>query len=146
MTTHQAIPILPSSPFPPTIPPSFLPYLRHISTNPSLLPSLQRSSLKSYLALKHTSTPIPESLLDSTSIPVYGFDEFLDWFFRAGGGEVGYAGKEQDLTWPLTSYFINSSHNTYLTGNQVWSDSSTEAYTNVCRRPVALTMITLLDY
>ncbi|TWU75786.1 hypothetical protein ED733_003656 [Metarhizium rileyi] len=39
-----------------------------------------------------------------------------------------------DLSWPLSSYFISSSHNTYLTGNQLYSDSTTGAYTNVLLR------------
>lgn len=39
---------------------------------------------------------------------------------------------KQDTSAPISDYFISSSHNTYLTGNQLYSDAAASAYTNVC--------------
>ncbi|CAP85946.1 Pc20g06170 [Penicillium rubens Wisconsin 54-1255] len=39
-----------------------------------------------------------------------------------------------DLSAPLSDYFISSSHNTYLTGNQLYSDAASSAYTSVLLR------------
>ncbi|KAL4870848.1 hypothetical protein BDV12DRAFT_165348 [Aspergillus spectabilis] len=36
---------------------------------------------------------------------------------------------QPDVSAPITDYFISSSHNTYLTGNQLYSDAAATAYT-----------------
>jgi hypothetical protein len=41
---------------------------------------------------------------------------------------------KKDWSHPLSSYFISSSHNTYLTGHQLYGESTTKGYENVLVR------------
>ncbi|KAK3357486.1 PLC-like phosphodiesterase [Lasiosphaeria hispida] len=63
----------------------------------------------------------------------WGFDGFIKYMSSSAASVVAPPQK-QEFSWPLSSYFISSSHNTYLTGNQLYSDSSADAYKNVLLR------------
>lgn len=62
--------------------------------------------------------------------PFASFDVFLK-YISGPDGRAEAPATEEDLSFPIASYFISTSHNTYLTGNQLYSISSTDAYKNV---------------
>lgn len=56
---------------------------------------------------------------------------FAAYLLSAEGNAVGYASTRavyQDMTCPLSEYFISSSHNTYLSGHQLHGESSINMY------------------
>ncbi|KXJ88404.1 PLC-like phosphodiesterase [Microdochium bolleyi] len=61
------------------------------------------------------------------------FDGFIRYMSSSAANVHGEL-PDVDLTWPMNSYYISSSHNTYLTGNQLSSDSNADAYKAVLLR------------
>lgn len=77
-----------------------------------------------------TTPAAPDELLN---VPDLDLNAFLAYMTSSKSDAI-LPIKNEDFSWPLASYYISSSHNTYLTGNQLSSDSTTGAYTNVLLR------------
>ncbi|XP_078254584.1 LOW QUALITY PROTEIN: 1-phosphatidylinositol 4,5-bisphosphate phosphodiesterase gamma-1-like [Rhinoraja longicauda] len=74
--------------------------------------------------------------LRETSDPVLHLDEFLAYLFSKENMILDSRFDHvclEDMNHPLSHYWISSSHNTYLTGDQFSSESSLEAYARCLR-------------
>lgn len=89
---------------------------------PSFSPSIIKHAKRTYEEQKQ-SEPTPET---------EGFDTFLKHL--SDPGRSAPLPVEVDTSQSISQYFISSSHNTYLLGNQLWSKSSTDAYKHVLKR------------
>ena len=66
----------------------------------------------------------------------WDFTEFIKYLYSDGNG-IFEKNVEQDMTQPLSMYWINSSHNTYLKGSQMdFSKGSVEGYEQALRMGV----------
>jgi len=97
---------------------------------PSGLQHLSPLVLKYLQSVSSGQRQLPPSQLAELSKPPFQ-NKFLE-YMRSASSSVSDPTPPIDLSHPLSNYFINSSHNTYLTGNQLSSVSSTDAYKHVC--------------
>ncbi|KAI0385221.1 PLC-like phosphodiesterase [Hypomontagnella monticulosa] len=74
--------------------------------------------------------------LPSLTQDSYKFQEFLEvwWHQFSLEAEKPVSFEQKDLSKPISNYFISSSHNTYLSGNQLSGRSTADAYRRVLRR------------
>ena len=110
--------------------PNILKYAMNIQQELNATPHDDQSHLRAFLRTsqqkQHTTSPEKEAS--------HGLEPILS-FLASPESDIVVSASENDLSHPMSQYFISSSHNTYLTGNQLYSDSSVDGYMEVCIIP-----------
>ncbi|XP_077452649.1 1-phosphatidylinositol 4,5-bisphosphate phosphodiesterase gamma-2 isoform X2 [Stigmatopora argus] len=86
--------------------------------------------------VRELMTTFIDDTMRKTNDPEFTVSEFLSFLFSKENSVWDDKLSEinnQDMNNPMSHYWINSSHNTYLTGDQLRSESSTEAYVRCLR-------------
>ncbi|XP_026865469.2 1-phosphatidylinositol 4,5-bisphosphate phosphodiesterase gamma-2 isoform X4 [Electrophorus electricus] len=86
--------------------------------------------------VRELMTTFIDDNMRKTNDPEFTVGEFLNFLFSKENSiwdEKFSVLSSLDMNNPLSHYWINSSHNTYLTGDQLRSESSTEAYVRCLR-------------
>ncbi|KAI1809355.1 PLC-like phosphodiesterase [Poronia punctata] len=91
-------------------------------------PTISRKRLELFLEIEQGE--LHENISTKLTGHTYKFEQFLEaWWMRFGLDiEKPVSIADKDLTKPISNYFIDSSHNTYLDGNQLSGRSTTETY------------------
>ncbi|XP_047453224.1 1-phosphatidylinositol 4,5-bisphosphate phosphodiesterase gamma-2 [Mugil cephalus] len=86
--------------------------------------------------VRELMTTFIDDTMRKTNDPEFTVSEFLGFLFSKENSiwdEKFSEIVDLDMNNPLSHYWISSSHNTYLTGDQIRSESSTEAYVRCLR-------------
>eukprot|EP00013_Stygamoeba_regulata_P022194 CAMPEP_0177644390 /NCGR_PEP_ID=MMETSP0447-20121125/8663_1 /TAXON_ID=0 /ORGANISM="Stygamoeba regulata, Strain BSH-02190019" /LENGTH=506 /DNA_ID=CAMNT_0019146749 /DNA_START=55 /DNA_END=1575 /DNA_ORIENTATION=- len=104
-------------------------------TPPEFLRFLHTEQKETFMSLEDATALIQTFISEKGATPVFTPTSFSNYVLSQNNDvcNPSVVDAAQDMNQPLTSYFINSSHNTYLEGNQLSGTSSTDMYIQVLK-------------